>query len=86
MILATYAVFNLIISRGVIKDAGINPRQTLAQILLTWLVPIVGACIVLAMLGQHHTREEMRTLVPFPFYFAGYTKLRENPYDSGGEG
>ena len=62
------AVVGLIVTRGVAADAGLTIFQKLIQVLIIWIVPVFGICAVLLMQGNNHTRAEMRSLVPFPFY------------------
>ena len=68
--LGVYAVVALIITRGVAADAGLTIPQKIVQVLIIWFVPVFGMCAVLLMQGNNHTRAEMRSLVPFPFYLA----------------
>ena len=77
--------FNAIVTVGVLRDSGLSILQKIGQILLVWVIPLVGASVVLAFLGQNHTRAEMRTLVPSPFHLAGHTR-RERDYNEPPEG
>lgn len=79
------AVLNLVVMVGVWRDSGLSGFQKLGQSVLIWLLPVIGASIVLAFLGQNHTRNEMRSLVPFPFHLVGY-KRREREYNEPPEG
>lgn len=45
---------NLLATRAVLRDAFAERSQKLAQLLLVWLVPIIGAILVLAF----HRRSE----------------------------
>lgn len=72
VLLAALVVFNLIIVRSLWLDDGLSKAQKLAQGLLIWLLPLFGGSIVLAMQGQNHSRAEMTSLAPFPFYLVGY--------------
>ena len=38
--------------------------------IIIWLIPILGKSVVLLMQANNHTRAEMKSLVPFPFYLA----------------
>ena len=78
-VLGFVVVLNLVVTVGLIRDDGVTNLQKVAQAMLVWLLPIVGAGIVLAVIGSHHTKDEMKSLVPFPFYLAAYQKR-----DSGG--
>ena len=83
--LGLLAVLNLVVMVGVWRNPGLSGFQKLGQSILIWLLPVIGASIVLAFLGQNHTRDEMRSLVPFPFYMVGY-KRREREYNEPPEG
>ena len=66
--LGIYVMIGLIITRGVVADSGLTILQKLIQTLMIWLIPVFGMCVVLLMQGNDHTRAEMKSLVPFPFY------------------
>ena len=76
---------NLVVTIGVWRDRGLSGFQKSGQSLLIWFLPVIGASIVLAFLGQNHTRDEMRSLVPAPFHMVGY-KRREREYNEPPEG
>ena len=67
-VLGAVALFNVIMSVALIRDGGLYPRQKLAQALIVWLLPALGATITLSFMAANHTRAEMRRLVPFPLY------------------
>lgn len=77
MILGVYVVVGLIITRGIVVDAGLTVFQKVAQTLIIWLVPVFGMCVVLLMQGNNHTRSEMKSLVPFPFYLVAQSGPRD---------
>ena len=81
---SVYLLFNLIVTRGLLLDDGLTGKQKLIQALVSWLVPIIGGCVVIVMQGQNHTRSEMKALMPFPFYFVGHEQRPTNPFKSGG--
>ena len=83
--LGLLAVLNLVVTVGVWRDPGLSGFQKMGQSILIWLLPVIGASIVLAFLGQNHTRDEMRSLVPSPFHMVGY-KRREREYHEPPEG
>jgi hypothetical protein len=85
MFLSLLVLLNLVVMIGVWRDSGLSSFQKSGQTLLIWLLPAIGASIVLAILGQNHTRDEMRSLVPFPFHMVGY-KRREREYNQPPEG
>ena len=68
--LAVVVLLNLIVTIGVFRDAGLNAFQKTMQSLMVWILPIVGGVSILMLLASHHTREEMKGLVPFPFYLS----------------
>jgi len=68
--IGVYAVVGLTITRGVAADPGLTVLQKIVQVLIIWIVPLIGMCVVLLMQGNNHTRAEMKSLVPFPFYLA----------------
>lgn len=83
--LGVYVVIMLIITRGIVIDSGLTVLQKFFQILIIWLIPVIGASLVLAMQGNNYTRTEMRSLVPFPFYLAGYSKPRDGSLTSAAQ-
>lgn len=85
LFLGLLVVLNLVAMVGVWRDPGLSSFQKLGQSLLIWLLPALGTSIVLVFLGQNHTREEMRSLVPPPFHMIGY-KRREREYNEPPEG
>lgn len=78
-------LINTVVTVGLIKDVAATAFQKLAQGLVIWIIPFVGAGLILAFIGSHHSRKEMRSLVPFPFYLAAYKKpdWRESPNVDG---
>ena len=66
--LGIYVMIGLIITRGITADSGLTILQKLIQTLIIWLIPVFGMCVVLLMQGNNHSRAEMKSLVPFPFY------------------
>ena len=85
IVLGLLVGLNLIVMIGVLRDPGLSIFQKTGQILIIWLLPVIGAAGVLFFLGQNHTRAEMRSLVPFPFHMVGY-KRREREYEEPPEG
>lgn len=72
--LVFYAVVALILTRGVIADPGLSGFQKIAQTMIIWLIPVIGMSVVLLMQGNSHTRDEMKRLVPFPFYLTASSR------------
>lgn len=68
MALVGYAIIAVIVTRGVFADTGLSFFQKVAQTMIIWVIPVLGMSIVLLMQGNNHTRAEMKSLVPFPFY------------------
>ena len=79
-LISVYVAFNLIVTRGLLLDDGLTGKQKLLQALVSWFIPIIGGCFVIAMQGQNHTRSEMKALMPFPFYLAGQADRPKNPF------
>ena len=79
---------NVVVTVGLIKDVGTTPFQKVAQGFIIWLIPFLGAGVILAVIGSHHSQKEMQSLVPFPFYLAAYQKpdWRESPSAEGSGG
>ncbi len=73
-------VLNLVVTTGLVRDAGLSIGQRFGQAVIVWLLPFLGALLILFVQGMSHTRDEMKSLVPFPFYLAGYNKVRPNPH------
>ncbi len=68
--LGAHALVALILTRGLLVDSGLSVFQKIAQAVIVWLIPVFGMSVVLLMQGNNHTRAEMKSLVPFPFYLA----------------
>ena len=79
ILLGLLVVLNLIVMIAVFRDQGLTVLQKTAQTFLIWILPFIGALIVLVFLAQNHTRAEMRSLVPPPFHMVGYQR-REREY------
>lgn len=90
--LTAYGAFNLVVTCSLIRDDSLDAAQKVAQILIIWLVPFIGGGIILAFQGHHHPRQEMKSLVPFPFYLVGYSERNDKmvadrySHDNGVEG
>lgn len=82
--ISVYLLFNLVVTRGLLLDDGLTGKQKLIQALMSWLIPIIGGCVVIVMQGQNHTRSEMKALMPSPFYFVGHEQRPTNPFKSPG--
>lgn len=80
LLLGLLLIVNLIVTVGVLRDAGLSALQKTVQLLIIWILPVIGAALVLFFLGQNHTRAEMRSLVPSPFHMVGYQR-REREYE-----
>ncbi len=78
-------LLNGIVTLAISRDDGLSPPQKLAQILIVWILPFLGSLAMLALVGSYHTRDEMKSMVPFPFYLAGYRDPETpNPFDHHG--
>ena len=67
---AILLVLNLGVTWALIRDDGATVLQKVFQFFVIWLLPVLGGALILALIGSHHTREEMKSMVPFPFYLA----------------
>ena len=74
-------IFNLGVSWALIRDDGATTLQKVFQFFVIWLLPLLGGGFILSLIGSHHTRAEMKSMVPFPFYLAA-----PNPYVSSSGG
>jgi len=83
-ILVVCLLFNLVVTWSLIHDDGLSAKQKIYQTLLTWIVPIIGGSVVLAMQGQNHSRQELKSILPFPFYLVGHVDHASNPFKTGG--
>lgn len=92
---AIFLVFNLVVTWALIRDDGTTVFQKSFQFFVIWLLPVLGGALILALVGSHHTRADMRSMVPFPFYLAApkpkaassgrnETMAADYPVDSGG--
>ncbi len=76
-----FLLLDAIVTRALLRDSNITTAQRIFQIAFVWLVPFVGAIAVYFVLAYHHTKEEMRSLLPFPFYL-----IYREPIEPGGYG
>lgn len=76
--LAVLLLLNIVATVALFRDHGVTPLQRAAQTLFIWLLPVAGGLVILFLVGSHHTREEMRSMVPFPFYLASAAPQRDN--------
>lgn len=78
-------LLNGIVTLAVSRDEGLSASQKIAQILIVWVLPFFGGIAMLALVGSYHTREQMKSMVPYPFYLAGYRDPKTpNPFDHHG--
>ncbi len=78
---AVLLVFNLVVTWGLIRDDGATLFQKFCQFFVIWLLPLLGGAFILSLIGSHHTRAEMKSMVPFPFYL-----VAGNPHTSSSGG
>ena len=81
-LLAAYVVISVIVTRSLILDHALGRKQKLMQLLIVWLVPIIGGCVVLVVQGQGYSRTEMKSLVPFLFHLVGNVDRKANTFRS----
>ena len=79
ILLGLHVFLSLVLSQGLVRDDGLTAGQKLGQIVLVWFLPLIGAAIVLAMQGQNHSRSELKALLPFPFWYAGFPDMKRSP-------
>ena len=81
-------VLNAGVTLALARDDGLSPLQKSFQIFVVWALPILGGVLMLALVGSHHTRDELKSMAPFPFYLAGRPHLKTpvapNPIDGHG--
>ena len=68
--IALLIILNLAVSRGITRDSTITVPQKCAHVLAVWILPLLGGIFALAFLATHHSRRELKSIVPFPFYLA----------------
>ena len=78
-------VLNVSVSLAIVRDDGLSSLQKFIQILVVWVLPFLGGVLMLALVGSQHTRDKLRSMVPFPFYLAGNPEPgTPNPFDHQG--
>jgi len=81
-------LFNAGVTLALARDDGLSPVQKSVQIVVVWVLPFIGGVLMLALVGSHHTRDELRSMAPFPFYLAGRPHLKTpvapNPIEGHG--
>ena len=70
LLMTVVVVLNVVVSFALYRDGGLNGLQKIAQAAIVWLLPVVGAVSILMLIASHHSRSEMKRLVPFPLYLA----------------
>lgn len=74
---------NIAVTFGIYGDETITRAQKTAHIVAVWLLPIIGGVLVLGFLASHHSRQELKQLVPFPFYMVAIES--ESRYSEGSD-
>jgi hypothetical protein len=76
VILAAQAIFNVYASLVIVRSPLATPSQKVAQTLVVWLVPVLGALIVLAIHKQppakHQNSSDVSNEERFPGLFTSY--------------
>ena len=70
-------------------DSTLTPFQKKAQIIIVWLVPYLGASLIIFLVNQHSQEAIPRKLIPWPFKRLIFGKLRNknnNRDDNEGSG
>ncbi len=58
-------------------DETLEPFQRNAQMVICWLVPFIGASIVLYLVNQHSPNAIPRKFIPWPFNSIIFSKYRK---------
>lgn len=77
-------LFNFSATKAVIRDEELTKVQSIAQLLLIWFLPILGAFFVLYMLMDSHKPEEVKEMTIGPFYLKPFDKTKPNNNDNIG--
>ena len=78
-------LLDAVITRALLHDSSITTAQRFFQLAFVWLVPFIGAIAVYFVLA-YHPKEEMRSLLPFPFYLIYRAPIEPSGYgDVGGD-
>lgn len=77
-------LFNISATKAVIKDTELTRVQSVTQLCLIWLIPILGTFFVLYMLTDSHTSEEVKEMTIGPFYLKPFNKAKPNNNDHNG--
>jgi ABC-type iron transport system FetAB permease component len=48
-------------------DSTLDPFQKKAQIIIVWLIPFIGASLIIFLVNQHSPEVIPRNLIPWPF-------------------
>jgi hypothetical protein len=81
VLLVLLLLFNLAITIGVVRDYSLTPLQRVAQVVMIWVLPGIGGFTAPIFPGAHHSRSELRTLLPFPLYYAGAEAATRSPFE-----
>lgn len=65
---------------GLLRDDGLTGLQKFIQVLIVWLLPLLGMLIVLSFQGLYNSRAELRERLPYPFYMAGFISPSDSPF------
>ena len=77
-IVAVHLVVAAFASVAVLRDYTISISQKLGQVVVALVIPILGPLGILCFLVSAHTREELREILPFPFYLLAVDAVEEN--------
>ena len=77
VLLATWLWLNALGTLAARYDGTLNPFQRKAQIIIVWLVPFLGASLILYLVAQHSPEAMPRKWVPWPFRSLVHGRDRE---------
>lgn len=83
VLIGCIGVLNLLASFALIRDVFPTPGQRVVQFLLIWLLPVVGALIVLGVIASHRPVSQSKSLLVWPFFAKPVDKPGSNPGHGG---
>ncbi len=67
-------IFNFSATKACLKDDLLTNTQKIFQLLIIWLIPILGAFLILYMITDSHTQAEVKDMTIGPFYLREFSK------------
>ena len=62
---------------GLFRDASLTTFQKISQFIIALLIPVIGPALILCVIVSSHSREELKAILPFPFYYFGRDDVAE---------